>query len=179
MLMKNLNKKKLLLPGFLLAIFGVFFGASIVFTQDYGLKATADVAKLTTTGDIPGVIGNVVGAGLSLISVLFFILMIYAGIKWMTARGDEGRAKESLDTIFAAIIGIIIVLAAYAITNFVLSSVKDGVENNTTQTPTACAEKYPGYSCNTDTLCVANTIKTDGLCQTEGTVCCSVSSTAP
>jgi len=101
--------------------------AAFMFTQavhaDYGLGKTASTAGLSNNADVPGIIGNVVGAGLSLVTVLFFILMIYGGIRWMLARGKEDEAKKALDTIIAAIIGIIIVLSAYAITNFVFSSV--------------------------------------------------------
>lgn len=103
----------------------VLFAGSYAHADEYGLSATAGAAGLSQNKNIPGIIGNVVGAGLSLVSVLFFILMIYGGIRWMLARGKEEEAKKALDTIVAAIIGIIIVLAAYAITNFVFKSVGD------------------------------------------------------
>ena len=44
----------------------------------------------------------------------------------MTSRGNEEQSSEALKTIFSAIIGIIIVLAAYAITSFVFESVGAG-----------------------------------------------------
>lgn len=108
---------------FCLVFVSVFFVGRFVWADQYGLEATASAADLVKETSVPTIIGNVIGAGLSLVTVLFFILMIYAGIKWMLARGDEGKAKEALDTIIAAIIGIVVVLAAYAITNFVFTSV--------------------------------------------------------
>src|SRR3989339_974996 len=110
---------------------GLFFAGVILFAgtqvlaDDYGLGATAGAAGLNK-GDVPTIIGNVIGTGLSLISVLFFLLMIYGGILWMTARGKDEQASKALDTIIAAIIGIVIILAAYAITNFVFKSVGGG-----------------------------------------------------
>ncbi|MBT3538605.1 hypothetical protein HN481_00580 [Candidatus Parcubacteria bacterium] len=122
------NKKNFsFLLGILVALIGVVFLVSTVSAADpksttYGLKTTAGAAGLNT-GDVPTIVGNIIGSALSLISVLFFILMVYGGIVWMLARGKEEQSKKALDTIIGAIIGIIIVLAAYAITNFVFSSV--------------------------------------------------------
>ena len=39
--------------------------------------------------DLPSTIGKIVGILLSFVGVLFFLLMIYGGIIWMTARGNE------------------------------------------------------------------------------------------
>ncbi|MBI2990017.1 MAG: hypothetical protein HYY51_02385 [Candidatus Magasanikbacteria bacterium] len=108
-----------------------FFSTGVVYGQ-YGLEETAGAAGLKQYGtDLPTIVGNIVGTGLSMISVLFFGLMIYGGIRWMIARGKEEEAKKALDTIVAAVIGIIIVLASYAITNFVLKSVSGGQVINT------------------------------------------------
>ena len=68
---------------------------------------------------IPGAIGTVVGAGLAFIGVLFFILIVYGGLLWMTARGNETQVVKAKDLIQSAIIGLIIVLAAYAITAYI------------------------------------------------------------
>lgn len=105
-----------------LAVFAVVFAEST--SSDYGLSETAKAAKLPTKKEIPAIIGDVIGAGLSLISVLFFALMLYAGIKWMIARGNEEDAKKALDTMIAAVIGLIIIMASYALTQFVFKGVK-------------------------------------------------------
>lgn len=90
---------------------------------DYGLEETASAAGIQSSKPITQIIGDVVGTGLSLVSVLFFGLMLYAGIKWMLARGAEEESKKALDTIIAASIGLVIVLGSYALTNFVFKSV--------------------------------------------------------
>lgn len=101
------------------------FFATPVLADDYGLKATADAAALSNFGDnLPGFIGNALGTALSLVGVLFFALMLYGGITWMMAHGNAEQEKKALSTITAAIIGILIVLGSYALTSFVLSSVK-------------------------------------------------------
>ncbi len=106
------------------ALCGFFSFSPIVHADDYGLSATANRAGLAKYGnDVPTVAGSIIGTALSMISVIFFILMVYGGFLWMTAHGDEGMVTKAKDTITAAIIGIIIVLASYAITNYVTTSV--------------------------------------------------------
>ncbi len=68
------------------------------------------------------VISIVIKAFLSFLGVLFLILMIYGGFLWMTARGNEAQVTKSKDLMTAAVIGLIIVLLSYAISNFVISS---------------------------------------------------------
>lgn len=114
----------------LTALCGFFSFSSPVRADDYGLSATADRAGLAKYGnDVPTVAGSIIGTALSMISVIFFILMVYGGFLWMTAHGDEGMVTKAKDTITAAIIGIIIVLASYAITNYVTTSVVSGPSN--------------------------------------------------
>lgn len=63
--------------------------------------------------------GNVVNRIFYAVGFLFFVLVVKAGINWMTARGDEEAVKKARETIIAAVIGLIIVVASYAITNLV------------------------------------------------------------
>jgi hypothetical protein len=103
------------------------FLATPVLAGDYGLSETAGAAGLTSFGtNLPGLVGNIIGTGLSLVGVLFFALMLYGGIMWMTARGNAEQEKKSLETITAAIIGILIVLGSYALTSFVFNNLMGG-----------------------------------------------------
>jgi len=58
---------------------------------------------------------------LGLLAVIFLVLLIIAGFQWMTAAGNEEQVKKSLATMKSAIIGLIIILAAYAITYFIFT----------------------------------------------------------
>jgi len=91
----------------------------------------------TTQLSVNYIIGDVVLAALSLIGVVFLCLMVYAGYMWMTARGDEQKVTKAKDTITASIIGIIIVIAAYAISYYVISKLGAGTLQSTTPTPAA------------------------------------------
>jgi uncharacterized membrane protein len=71
--------------------------------------------------DIYTVIGNVILTILSLVGIIFIVLIIYSGIIWMTAAGNEQKTEKSKETIKNSIIGLIIVLSAYAITYFLIN----------------------------------------------------------
>ena len=68
---------------------------------------------------ISEVVGTAVSAFLALLGVIFIYLMLYAGYHWMTARGEEEKVTKAKDTITRAIIGLIIVVGAYAIWAFI------------------------------------------------------------
>ncbi len=90
-----------------------------------GLNTTANTGFGEVPGNnvtISGIAGKLIGAVLAFIGVLFFGLMIYGGILWMTARGNEEQVTKAKDLITAAVIGLIIVLSAYAITSFIGST---------------------------------------------------------
>lgn len=93
------------------------------------LKQSADMAGLEDK-DINQTVGTFVGQILSMVGVLFFILVVYGGILWMTARGDTDQTSKAMKTIIAASIGIVLVLSAYAITNFVIGLTDNSNTNN-------------------------------------------------
>lgn len=98
-----------------------------VAADSYGLDAAQQSSGLpkqvAKASDIPSVVGNIIGVGLSLLGVVFFGLMLYAGILWMTARGDTGKVDSAKNILEAAIIGLLIVAGSYAISNFVFTEI--------------------------------------------------------
>lgn len=91
--------------------------------NNYGLEEAAEEVGAYNTdiedNFLVGKIGSLVGAALSFVGVIFLIIIIYAGINWMTAGGNETKVTKSKNLLINASIGLIIVLAAYAITMFI------------------------------------------------------------
>ncbi len=71
--------------------------------------------------------GLLINAFLSLFGIIFMILIIYGGYKWMLAAGREDEINSAKEIIKAAVIGLIIVMASYAITYFVVSRLQSAV----------------------------------------------------
>lgn len=65
-------------------------------------------------------IGDIIQVILSFIGVIFLVLMIYGGYIWMLAAGNEQQVEKAKKLITAAVIGLIIVLASFAISYFVM-----------------------------------------------------------
>jgi hypothetical protein len=82
----------------------------------------ADVTGDPTTNLIALII-NIINIALSITGVIFLALVVYAGYRWMTAGGDETKVKSATDILKRAVIGIVIVLSAYAIANFVVPAI--------------------------------------------------------
>lgn len=72
--------------------------------------------------DLETIVGNIIQVFLGLLGVIFMALALYGGYLWMTARGNEQMVDKAKDTIKNAVIGLAIILAAYAITQFVISA---------------------------------------------------------
>lgn len=66
-------------------------------------------------------IGLILKSLLGFLGLLFFILIIYGGILWMTSAGNEDKVSRARQLIAAAVVGIGIVLIAYLVTVLVIS----------------------------------------------------------
>lgn len=75
-----------------------------------------------TVVPISTIVGNLIGVILGISGILFLCLMVYAGILYLTANGEEAGVKKAKHLITSAIIGIIIVMASYAITAYVVAA---------------------------------------------------------
>lgn len=65
-------------------------------------------------------LGAVVKTVMSFAGVVFLSLMVYAGYLWMTAHGQEDQISKAQRIIRNSIIGLIIAVGAYSITNFIV-----------------------------------------------------------
>ena len=85
----------------------------------------ADIqGQLTDTGGVtlPVLIGNIIQVVLSVLGIVFLILIIFAGFKWLTAQGDPKKTQEATKMLTQAVIGIIIIIGAFALADFVIDS---------------------------------------------------------
>jgi hypothetical protein len=125
---KNMDKKvkNLLIAGCLAVGLTLFLvpAAKAVNLQD------AFNGQLSTVGSRSGfntnqttvepIISMVISVVLSFLGVIFLIFMVYGGYIWMTAAGNEEKVKKAKMLIQAAVLGLLIVVGAYAITVFIM-----------------------------------------------------------
>jgi len=74
------------------------------------------------------IIGQIINVALGFLGIVLLFYLLYAGFLWMTAGGDEGKVKTARTMISQAIIGLIIIVAAFAISTFVLGSLVNATQ---------------------------------------------------
>ena len=69
-----------------------------------------------------GVFTSIVNTALFVIGAVAVLMLIYGGVRYTISGGDEKAITSAKNTILYAIVGIVIAVLAYAIINFVLTS---------------------------------------------------------
>jgi hypothetical protein len=82
--------------------------------------------------DLRGAIINVIQYILGFLGLIAVIIILYGGFLWMTAAGNEEKVGKAKQTITAGLIGLIIILSAWAIAAFVISALQTKVFNQGT-----------------------------------------------
>jgi len=76
--------------------------------------------------DMP--VEQVFGLGINIIlqftSLIYLILVLYAGINWMLDRGEGSKVKKSKSIIIYATIGFALMLLSYTLVNYILGIVE-------------------------------------------------------
>ncbi|KKQ57645.1 MAG: hypothetical protein US74_C0002G0004 [Parcubacteria group bacterium GW2011_GWA2_38_13] len=81
------------------------------------IKCSIDNMELALNdADKETYLGLVLKGLFSFLAVLFFLLIIYGGILWMTAAGSDQKIEKAKKIIISSTIGIVVVFTAYLIT---------------------------------------------------------------
>lgn len=101
--------------------------------QEGGLNAVGSEAYGETGAperSLQGIITAIIRIFLGFLGLIFLIMVILGGFKWMTAGGSEEKIKEATAQIRNGIIGLLIILCAYSITAFISNRVVPKVVSN-------------------------------------------------
>jgi len=92
-----------------------------VCVNDFGQGAIPADKLGEAASDIRDQIRNIINIALGFLGVIGVIIVIYGGIVWMTAAGDDEKVGKAKKTIIAGVIGIIIIGIAWTIVSYVLN----------------------------------------------------------
>ena len=95
----------------------------VIYDQTEALAIGAGFDESATADTVPNTIASIIKVFLGFLGIIFIILVIWAGYNWMTAGGNEEKVTKARTTIFRAVIGLIIIVSAYAITHFVFGAI--------------------------------------------------------
>ena len=129
----------LLLVGVLGFVFT--FSSDVVFAQadTFGV-GEIDQQIALGGGDIRQTVARIINVVLSLLGIIAVSLILYAGFVYMTAGGNEDRVLKARKILINAVIGLAIVLSAFAITRFVINRLGDATRGIDRQADHECAD---------------------------------------
>lgn len=93
------------------------------------LATTPGQVTATGFGDLGSVINKIFNFVIILAGIIFVILFLVGGVQYLTAAGNEEQTGKAKRLLVDAIVGLVIVLAAWAIGNFVLKQLNLQITN--------------------------------------------------
>ncbi len=103
--------------------------------------AVANMASALTVEDIDNtgvtdnlILGNetpealaisVINWVLGLLALVAVVLILVGGFRWMTAGGNEEKVESAKKTLYAALIGLVIILAGWGVSVYVINNLLD------------------------------------------------------
>jgi hypothetical protein len=89
-------------------------------------ETIGDVAGLGEA-DLSTVIATIIRAILGFLGVVAVVIILWGGFLWMTSGGQDEKVRNARKLIIMGIVGLAIVLAAYAIASFVINALVSAV----------------------------------------------------
>lgn len=122
-----MKKIKILLNFFsllgFLALPTILKAQTLISNPEIGENANDFAAELGfSSASLGSIVALLIKSALSLLGLIFLVLIISSGFKWMTAQDNSNDVEKAKTTLKNAIIGLVIVLSAYAITYFVFNT---------------------------------------------------------
>lgn len=132
-ILTKMNKYKSVLALVAVFAFGALLAPSLVQADTFGLQKVDD--------GFDGALGNkplietitgIIKIGFSLLGLIAVVIILAGGFKWMTAGGNEDKVGEARKMIISGVIGLAIIMSAFAIANFVVGSLAEqtGADQN-------------------------------------------------
>lgn len=109
------------------------FALALAVTVPLAANATTGTLGITELGlsyaektglgntDIRTTIAAIIRVAMGLLGIVAVVIVLIGGFKWMTAGGNDDQVGEAKKWIFSGVIGLAIILSAYALATFVIN----------------------------------------------------------
>ncbi len=74
--------------------------------------------------DVKDIVKNIITVILGFLGLVSVVIILIGGFMWMTAGGNEERVTKGRKWIINGVVGLIIILAAYAIASWVITTIQ-------------------------------------------------------
>ncbi len=116
-------KKSLITAAIFVAIFAIVLTPSLVGAVSLDVGIDYGTSTGLGTKDVRETIASIINVAMGLLGIIAIVIILLGGFKWMTAGGNTEKVDKAKNLLVAGIIGLVIILAAYAIANFVVMSI--------------------------------------------------------
>jgi hypothetical protein len=79
---------------------------------------------------IENTIAFFINFALAFVGIILLVLTLKAGFSWMMARDDKEVINSSKKTLSGCVVGLIIILSSYTVSNFVITKINKAERNN-------------------------------------------------
>ena len=87
-----------------------------------GLAAAGSSAGYGTGTTVETVIAIIINGVLGIAGLIFIVMIVWGGVQYFLSQGDAGLVKKAKGTLTWSVIGLVIIVAAYALTTFLFTS---------------------------------------------------------
>lgn len=99
---------------------GMGFLNPVYAQADAGLAEVGQTIKLSGA-DPRTIAANIINVVLGFLGIILLGMILYAGFLWMTSGGDQAKVQKAQQIIRNALIGLVIILSAWAIAYYVIN----------------------------------------------------------
>jgi hypothetical protein len=71
--------------------------------------------------DVRSTVASIINVALGLLGIVAVVIILIGGVTWMTAGGNEEKVATAKKWIFSGIIGLAIILSAYALASWIIN----------------------------------------------------------
>lgn len=119
---------KLAIFAFLFALLVPTMQVSAGWQNDYGFNDLNNIVGYNdNTPDLKQTAVNIVNLVLGFLGLIAVVIILIGGFKWMTAGGNDEKVGEAKKLLIAGLIGLVIILLAWGIATWVISTLQDQV----------------------------------------------------
>lgn len=102
-------------------IFGTVGDETSTYNSFFETQKSAGYETHTEINNSLLYVGTIVQYVIATLGIIIFILIIYAGFRWMTAQGNSEQVDEAKSWLRNGIIGLLLVMMAYGIALFIVN----------------------------------------------------------
>ena len=90
------------------------------YASDTGINNVSQTINLSQNDPITTAT-RIINMLMMFLGIIAVVIILIGGFKWMTAMGSEDKIKKAQQLMSAGVVGLVIILAAWGIANFVVT----------------------------------------------------------